>query len=247
MPDDAMVDGAPMRCSERSSVDGRGILVVSDDLVIRGGLVAILGSAGVAHRTVSLERLAVLDLAPWGTVLVWIEYGDGADAFATVQRCAQLGADVTGRTRLVAVHARELPAIVRLRLVEAGFRSAVPLAELTSRGLGAEPLGEALLRPHLLEPAALLRAGLGLAPHGRLGDLLRDASAVPAGVWTSGRAQADLPLRRREVESLRRAALAAGVRLPRYEIYACSTRAAPTLPLWRDVREVVRAAWGLDR
>src|SRR5699024_9142125 len=78
VPDDAWGQDA-LRDRGGSEGDGRGFLVVSDDLVIRGGLVAVLGSAGVAHRAVSLARLAALDLVPWGVVLVWIDSGDGTD------------------------------------------------------------------------------------------------------------------------------------------------------------------------
>lgn len=233
-----VIEGGP-----GTAVGCRRVLVVADSQIIREGVGAMFERAGTVHATVGTATLPEVVGVGWDLVVVWIDDRDGLDHFATVQRIATCETLRAGGARVVALHARELSMLVQLRLAEVGVRRAVTLSGFERHGVFAalDDAAEGLRVPD----AAHLRAALGLAPHGRIDVLLDAAGALPAQVWSHGLPQDRLPVTRAQITHLRRVALVdAGLTAPSYAKYASSVRRAPDLPLWSDVRGVVRQAWG---
>ena len=235
---------------ERRVLHGRasrtGVLVASDDPIIRAGLRAVLSDAGVMCWSEPVVSIDPATLTVWDYVLVWASTTLGADRFDAVRRLRSIDPMITNQVPIIAVYPGNLSRMVRLRLAEAGVRYAIP-HEWLSAHLGelSQLLAAAEIpaRFHLETPLAL-RQQLGLKLGGDLEALLAAASSVPQDVWQSDLPQSKLPISRKEILMLRRVALeSAGVPEPQFNKYATSLRRAPTLPEWTRVREVVRAAF----
>lgn len=224
------------------------VLVVSDDPIIRAGLQAVLTGSGSVCWADSSEHLDASTATSWDYILVWLNSPRGVDPFGAITRIDALGAEVTTRVPVVAVHAgRSLSPLVHLRLAEAGARYAVGHAWLSANLAGLAAMLAAAAVPqrfHLGTPLAL-RQSLGLRLSGELEPLLAAALQLPPRVWTGHLPQSQLPISRSEIAQLRRIALEqAGIPAPDFSKYATSLRRAPDLPEWPRVREVVRAAFG---
>lgn len=234
----------------RSDPGQASVLVISDDAIIRAGLGTVLSESGAISWADSTGALSPSTADVWDYILVWINSTRGLDRFSPIQKIRALGAMTTTRVPVIALHAGEVNALVRLRLAEAGVRYVVPhpwlsehiaeLAELLSRA--EVPIGF-----HLETPLAQ-RQRLGLSLNGELEPLLQVAAELPDTLWTGYLPQSHLPIGRSEIVRLRRiAAERAGIPAPDFSKYAASLRRAPDTPEWPRVREVVRVAFGFDR
>lgn len=226
------------------------MLVVSDDPIIRAGLQSVLTESGAVCWADATEQLDAATATSWDYILVWLNSPRGVDPFGAITRIGALGAAVTTRVPVVAVHAGgSVAPIIHLRLAEAGARYAVAHPWLSDNLTAlAEMLARAAvpLKFHLGTPLAL-RQGLGLRLSGELEPLLAAAAQVPPRVWTGHLPQSHLPITRSEITRLRRIALdQAGIPAPDFSKYATSLRRAPDTPEWPRVREVVREAFGIS-
>lgn len=226
-----------------------GVLVVSDDAIIRAGLRVVLTESGILCWSDEVSDVDDATVAAWDYVLVWIAASSGIDPFGAIERVRQLGAGVTDMTPIVAVFPGTLSDVVRLRLSEAGIRYALPHGWLSNNldSLSARlSNAEVPLRYHLETPFAL-RQQLSLSLNGDLAALLDAAKSTPPEVWTEHTPQQRLPISRADIQHLRQIALnEAGIPAPSFSKYATSMRTPPSTPEWRTVREIVRAAFALS-
>lgn len=227
-----------------------GILVISEDAVIRAGLTAVLAESGVLCWSVDAGSTDIIALGCWDYVIVWIQSPNGLDQFGAINTIRALGAEIAAQVPIIVVHPAAVSPIVQLRLAEAGARYLVPqswlsenIHELSSRLETAD----VPLRFHLETPFAL-RHKLGFRLIGNLGALLDEAALVGPTVWTHNLPQDRLPISRSQITRLRRAGLElAGIPVPDETRYSTAFRDAPALTDWASIRRVVREAWGLNR
>lgn len=228
----------------RSATSRTSALVVSDDVIVREGLAAVLATQGVltwSDRTADAHHGSA---AVWDYVLVWLPSRRGIDPYSSVNWVA--AASPTGAP-IVALYPNKITDLFRLRLSEAGARYALPQVWLAEK---VEELPQMLataslpVRFHLETPLAI-RQRLGLRLAGELEPLLAAASEVDEDVWRAA-AHEDAPrLSRGEIQRLRRiAAETAGIPPP-IGRYSTAVRNAPTTPDWREVRRVVRQAFNM--
>ena len=226
-----------------------GVLIVSDDSIVRAGLASVLSESGVLCWSEKVKTVDAATFSVWDYVLVWVATSRGIDSFGAVEAIRALDSDLTAQVPIVAVHPGKVSPVVRLRLVEAGMRYAVPQSWLSSNFGSLSALlanAEIPQRYHLETPLAL-RQKLDLSLSGDLGALLDAAAQMPSIVWTGHLSQDRLPISRKEILKVRLLALEkAGVPAPAFSKYATSLRAAPTLPEWSEVRKIVRLAFAID-
>lgn len=232
-----------------SATDRTGVLVVSDDPIVRAGLSSVLSQSGVLCWPQKTAEFDPATLTAWDYVLIWLDSEKGLDQHAAATAVRVLDLEAITQVPVVAVYPGTISAVLRLRLAEAGIRYAIPHRWLSDNlGTLSESLKNAdiPLRYHLETPLAV-RQSLGFALAGDLGALLDAASRLPDIVWSSELPQSELPITRREIVEIRRIALGrAGIPAPDFAKYSTSLRSAPDLPEWSVVRRTVRAAWGMD-
>jgi hypothetical protein len=250
VPGAVAFDPAELARFERRILDADGarvsVLVVSDDAVIRAGLLGVLTESGAVCWSEPVDAFDPTITDVWDYILVWIGSWRGGDRYGAIPPIGRLAADVTTSVPVVAVHGGDVPEVVRLRLAEAGFRYLVPHAWLSSHlGELSELLSTASLpiRYHLGTPFAV-RQSLGLRLSGSLSELVEAAAGMPLGVWNATPSEAER-MPRAEINRLRTIALhSAGVPAPDFAKYATSMRRPPDLPEWPRVRSLLREALG---
>ncbi|WP_166788198.1 site-specific integrase [Cryobacterium glaciale] len=249
---DVKITSATLRHIEKRVLKGvlghTGVLVVSEDSIIRAGLTAVLGDAGVLCWSENVWTLDPATLECWDYVLVWIRATKGVDAYGAIEVVRGVDPEITARVPIIAVYSGPVSTVVQLRLSEAGARYFVPHTWLSdnitdlSRRLAS---ADVPLRYHLETPFAL-RQHLGLSLGGDLGELLDAADLVPVAVWTHDLPQEKLPIARSDILHLRRVGLEkAGIPVPEEGRYSTAFRLAPLLPNWTTIRRIVREAWGI--
>ena len=227
------------------------VLVVTDDHVLRRGLVGCVADDGIAVASMSVNQARDSDQfdAEIEFALVPIATPTNLDGFAGISAAtviARLRPDIV----IVAILSGAVSDVVMLRLAEVGVRFGCsydviahdPHRLITDLAAGGLPPA------YLLATPAVLRARLGLDVVGELGGFLAAAAALPEQVWTdTGRGgSVRASVNRRQQGQLRRAAReVAGLPAPSFLRHATSMRTAPQLPEWPTVRTFVRQCWGI--
>ena len=228
----------------------RGILLLSDDVLVRRGLVAAIREQKcfcVAYSSAKTPRLDTLLAAELGPG-IHLFRGQGTDRYEAIETL-RLVVEHSNAPDVFAILPDDLPDIVLLRVVEAGATVGYPYSQVA---LEPSVLIEAAQHGNV-DPAArlptrwALRESLGFAWDGDLHSFLKHVERLPLDLWLTDRTQDRLPVSRRQLANVRSLARElAGLPAPDFHRYASSQRPAPVSPEWTSVRALVQSLWGHD-
>ena len=227
--------------SERAKMP---FVVVSDDVILRAGLVEVLRQSSTAVVFSCDHSNLDLGAIPRGEVSCLVETTTvgSLDRYQGIDSVRRLSA--TDAHEVTVINRTRLDPLVVLRVVEAGAKFLVDYEQVSR-----DPT--VLFEDFPPESARLatrwaIREAANLAWDGDIAAYLADAGVHGEDVWRS-QAQRQLRIGRREVARLRELAhRIAGVPAPDFHRYAMSFRSAPVTPEWNEVQTFTRAILGLQ-